>query len=144
MDGWIDELAAELGEDPLTQDEVVRLLGAARDVAHRVERKTTPLAAFLLGTAIGRAEGSGMDRPRATADVFETLERVLPEARPDAPPPDAATPQETATPQENGEARGEDVDTGAGTAPEPPSEVTEAGGGEPPPADTGSGGTLDR
>jgi hypothetical protein len=137
VDGWIDELAAELGEDPLTQEEVVRLLGAARDVAHRVERKTTPLAAFLLGTAIGRAEGSGMDRPRAMADVFDTLERALPDAPPDAPPADLATPQETA------EARGEDVDTGAGTAPEPPPGVTEGAGGETPPADTGTGSTLD-
>ena len=137
MDGWIDELAAELGEDPLTQDEVVRLLGAARDVAHRVERKTTPLAAFLLGTAIGRAEGSGMDRPRAMADVFDTLERVLPEAPPDAPPSDPPTPRETA------EARGEDVETAAEPAPEPPSELTEGAGGETPPADTGAGSTLD-
>jgi hypothetical protein len=134
VDGWIDELAAELGEDPLTQDEVVRLLGAARDVAHRVERKTTPLAAFLLGTAIGRAEGSGMDRPRAMADVFETLERVLPDAAPDASPPDLATPQETT------EARGEGVETG--TAPEEPA-VTEGPDAEAPPAHTGRGGTLD-
>ena len=137
MDGWIDELAAELGEDPLTQDEVVRLLGAARDVARRVERKTTPLAAFLLGTAIGRAEGSGMDRPRAMADVFETLERVLPEAPPDAPEPDAATPEETS------EARGEDVGTAAETASEPPPGVAEGAGGEVPPAETGASSTLD-
>ena len=137
MDGWIDELAAELGEDPLTQDEVVRLLGAARDVAHRVERKTTPLAAFLLGTAIGRAEGSGMDRPRAMADVFGTLDRVLPDAPADEPPPDTATPEETA------QARGEDLETGAGVAPEPPPGLTEGAGGEPPPAETGTGSTLD-
>jgi hypothetical protein len=110
------------------------LLGAARDVAHHVERKTTPLAAFLLGTAIGRAEGSGMDRPRAMADVFETLERVLPDAPPDASPPDLATPQETT------EARGEGVETG--TVPEGPA-VTEGPDAEAPPADTGSGSTLD-
>ena len=116
MEGWIDELAAELGEDPLTRDEVGRLLGVARDVAHRVERKTTPLAAFLLGTAIGRAEASGLDRDRAMEGVFETLERLLPGAPPGAE--DAAP----ATPRETDEARGEGV----------------------PPGDGNEGGTLDR
>ena len=114
MDGWIDELAAELGEDPLTRDEVTRLLGVARDVAHRVERMTTPLAAFVLGTAIGRAEASGMDRTRAMDGVFETLERLLPEA----PPGEELPP---ATPQETEEARG-----------------------EVPPGDADGGSTLDR
>jgi hypothetical protein len=101
MEGWIDELAAELGEDPLTREEVVRLLEASRDVAHRVERKTTPLAAFLLGTAVGRAEGGGMERPRAMEGVFGTLARVLPDARPDV------SEQPPASPDEVEEARGE-------------------------------------
>ena len=48
MDAWIDRLAKALDEDPLTDAETTRLLGSARDVAHRVERKITPLAAFLL------------------------------------------------------------------------------------------------
>jgi uncharacterized protein DUF6457 len=78
MDAWIEELAAELGEDALTREEVNRLLEAARAVAHRVERRITPLAAFLLGTAVGRAEASGMDRPRALDGAFSTLDRVLP------------------------------------------------------------------
>ena len=116
MEGWIDELAAELGEDRLTQDDVVRLLGVARDVAHRVERKTTPLAAFLLGTAIGRAEASGMDRARAMDGVFGTLERILPEAVPD----------------------------GEESAPATPSEAADARGEALPPGDRDEGGTLDR
>ena len=78
MDAWIEELAAELGEDALTKEEVNRLLEAARAVAHRVERKITPLAAFLLGTAVGRAEASGMDRPRALEGAFSTMDRILP------------------------------------------------------------------
>ncbi|HYF11358.1 MAG TPA: DUF6457 domain-containing protein [Actinomycetota bacterium] len=101
MEGWIDELAAELGEDPLTREEVVRLLEASRDVAHRVERKTTPLAAFLLGTAVGRAEGGGMERPRAMEGVFGTLARVLPDVPPDAAEAPPASPDEVE------EARGE-------------------------------------
>ena len=116
MEGWIDELAAELGEDPLTPEEAQRLLGAARDVAHRVERRTTPLAAFLLGTAVGRAEAGGMDRARAMDGVVVTLERLLPEAPPAAEDPAPATPREAR------DARGDEV----------------------PPGDGNPGGTLDR
>ena len=49
MSGWIDDLAGALDLDPLTASETDRLLRMARDVAHRVERKGTPLASFLLG-----------------------------------------------------------------------------------------------
>ena len=65
MDAWIDRLAAALGEDPLTDAETTRLLGSARDVAHRVERRITPLAAFLLGTATGRRLAGGASRDDA-------------------------------------------------------------------------------
>ena len=62
MEDWIDRLAAALGEDPLSESETTRLLGVSREVAHRVERKITPLAAFLLGSATG-----GTYIPRGTA-----------------------------------------------------------------------------
>ena len=117
MDGWIDELAAELGEDPLTREEVARILGVARDVAHRVERKLTPLASFLLGTAVGRAEGGGMARQRALDDAFETLERMLPDEpaaatdeRAEPTPSDAAPDPGVAGASELGE-----TDTGSST-----------------------------
>jgi hypothetical protein len=80
MDAWIDRLAAALGEDPLTDAETTRLLGSARDVAHRVERKVTPLAAFLLGSATGRRMAGGASRDGALAPGLETLEGLLPEA----------------------------------------------------------------
>lgn len=51
---WIDELANTLGVDRLGDQEVEELLSAAGDVAHRVERKVTPLSTFLLGIAVGR------------------------------------------------------------------------------------------
>ena len=47
-------------------------------VAHRVERKTTPLAAFLLGAAAGRGMAGGASRVDALTAVLETLESVLP------------------------------------------------------------------
>jgi hypothetical protein len=79
MDAWIDRLAAALGEDPLTEAETTRLLGSARDVAHRVERRITPLAAFLLGSATGRGLAGGASRDAALASALETLEGLLPD-----------------------------------------------------------------
>jgi len=87
MDTWIDRLAAELGEDPLTEAETTRLLGSARDVAHRVERRITPLAAFLLGSATGRGLAGGASRDDALAGALATLEGLLP-----ARPPEGGTP----------------------------------------------------
>ena len=67
-----------LGEDPLTDAETTRLLGSARDVAHRVERKITPLAAFLLGSATGRRMAEGGSRDDALGSAIGTLEGLLP------------------------------------------------------------------
>ena len=90
MDDWIEQLAAALGEEPLSQEEMNRLLGVARDVAHRVERKVTPLAAFLLGSAVGRRVSAGARRPDAMAGALETLRAALPEGRPEGGPEDRA------------------------------------------------------
>ena len=78
MNPWIDRLAAALGQDPLTDAEATRLLGSARDVAHRVERKITPLAAFLLGAATGRRMAEGSSRRDALGSALGTLEGLLP------------------------------------------------------------------
>jgi hypothetical protein len=80
MTDWIDRLAQELGEEPLSDQEVARVLGVAREVAHRVERKITPLAALLAGTAVGRRLAAGEDRPAALETAFGTLEALLPQA----------------------------------------------------------------
>ena len=79
MEAWIDRLAAALDEDPLTDAQTTRLLGSARDVAHRVERRITPLAAFLLGSATGRTMAGGSSRDDALASALETLEGLLPD-----------------------------------------------------------------
>ena len=62
MSDWIDELAEALGVEALSSAETDRLLRVARDVAHRVERKDTPLAAFLLGMHVARRTASGTAR----------------------------------------------------------------------------------
>ncbi|HEX6331795.1 MAG TPA: DUF6457 domain-containing protein [Actinomycetota bacterium] len=73
---WIDELAEALGEEPLSAEQTTRLLSSARAVAHRVERRVTPLAAFLLGVAVGRRTAA--ERDLALAEVLEALEARLP------------------------------------------------------------------
>jgi Domain of unknown function (DUF6457) len=88
---WIDELATTLGEEALTPSDRNALLGAARDVAHRVERKITPLSTFLLGEAAGRAQASGSGRDEALRNVLARLASLIPveegEERDGAPEP---------------------------------------------------------
>ena len=78
MDNWLDELARGLGEEPLTSAETTRLLDAGRDVAHRVERKMTPLSAFVMGCAVGRKLADKADRAGAIDEVLNQLEAALP------------------------------------------------------------------
>lgn len=74
---WLDQLATTLGLDPLGPDEMNDLLDAARDVAHGVERKITPLAAFVLGMAVRDRMAGGADREAALADTLAELRRLL-------------------------------------------------------------------
>jgi hypothetical protein len=78
MDKWIDDLARTLGEEPLTSAETAQLLDAARDVAHRVERKFTPLSTFVIGCAVGRQLSSGADRTESIAATLRQLQAGLP------------------------------------------------------------------
>ena len=75
---WIDDLARRLGVEPLTPEQVQQLLDVARDVAHGVERKVTPLSAFLAGLAVARRDG-GEGRPAALAAVLEELRAAVAE-----------------------------------------------------------------
>lgn len=79
MHTWIDDLARALGEEPLTREEVAALLDVARDVAHRVERKITPLSTFLLGVAVGRRQAAGASRTEALGAGLGILQATLPE-----------------------------------------------------------------
>ena len=78
MDNWIDELARGVGEEPLTAAEIEQLLDAARDVAHRVERKFTPLSTFVIGCAVGRKVADGADRAETLSAILRELEALLP------------------------------------------------------------------
>jgi Domain of unknown function (DUF6457) len=78
VDNWLDELARTVGEEPLTPEETTQLLDAARDVAHRVERKMTPLSTFVIGCAVGRQLASGADRTESIAATLRQLQATLP------------------------------------------------------------------
>jgi hypothetical protein len=77
---WLDRLAEALGEEPLSGQEVDRLLRSSRDVAHRVERKATPLAAYLVGMAVGRGLAQGTAREVAFDAALDAVLVRLPEA----------------------------------------------------------------
>ena len=80
MSDWIDELAGALQVEALTPPETERILRVARDVAHRVERKDTPLAAFLLGMDVARRTASGTARGVALDEAIATTDALLPPA----------------------------------------------------------------
>ncbi len=79
MEDWLRQLAVTLGVDPLNDDQVDALLVVARDVAHGVERRATPIAAFLLGAAVQRRIGHGATANDAMADALVDLRAALPE-----------------------------------------------------------------
>lgn len=64
----------------MSEAEIESLLAVARDVAHRVERKVTPLAAFLLGMAVERRIAGGVPRGEAIEGAIAELEGLLPES----------------------------------------------------------------
>ena len=77
MDDWLTEAATTLGVDAIDDDTQERLLAAARDVAHGVERKLTPIATFLLGAAVERRVEAGEDRATAFSSAMADLERAI-------------------------------------------------------------------
>lgn len=77
---WIDELAATFGAEPLAEGEVEHLLQVARDVAHGVERKITPLAAFLLGMSVQQRMQPDQTRAKLIEASIADLRATLPAA----------------------------------------------------------------
>ncbi len=83
MEAWIDQLAEALGEDTLSERETSMILTAARDVAHRVERRITPVSTFLLGSAVGRSLAGNASRADALQAAMDTLHSLLPAGAPE-------------------------------------------------------------
>lgn len=68
MDTWVQQLAAAL-ELPAAVD-VDTMLDVARDVAHQVERRATPVTTYLMGVAVGGGmpEEVAVERVRALVE----------------------------------------------------------------------------
>jgi uncharacterized protein DUF6457 len=88
---WLSRLAADLGEPPLTSRETGQVLKLAREVAHRVERKFAPLAAYLAGVHVGRRGAQGVSPDEALAEAVRTAAAILP-AQPAADTQDPTSP----------------------------------------------------
>jgi hypothetical protein len=59
LDEWVALAARELGLDPMSAQEQRLLLDVAREVAHHTLRPGAPLAAYLIGLAVGRGATMG-------------------------------------------------------------------------------------
>jgi Domain of unknown function (DUF6457) len=84
MSEWTDRLAETLEVAPLDAGQQDALLHASREIAHRVERKETPLAAFLLGVAVGGRTAAGADPVDALKEAVGAALALLPPAPPEA------------------------------------------------------------
>ena len=76
---WVDRLAAELNLEALSAHENEHLLTASREVAHRVERKATPLAMYVIGLSVG-SQMADRTRDDAIEDAIHALLLRLPPA----------------------------------------------------------------
>lgn len=93
---WIDQLAEALGVEPPSADETGRILATARDVAHGVERRITPLSTFVLGMAVQRAIAQGSSRNEAIDRAIETLRGSIPSSPTEPPTSAGSEPTQTA------------------------------------------------
>lgn len=81
LDEWMAAACGALGLDAAEATaQRDRVLDVARDVAHSVLRPAAPLAAYLLGMAVGR----GAD-PATAAGALADLARSWPPAPPEGP-----------------------------------------------------------
>ncbi|MGH2681562.1 MAG: DUF6457 domain-containing protein [Actinomycetota bacterium] len=76
---WVDGLAEDLHLDALSAHENQHLLSASREVAHRVERKATPLAMYVIGLSVG-SQMADRQRDDAMEDAIHALLLRLPPA----------------------------------------------------------------
>jgi hypothetical protein len=86
---WVDSLAADLDLAALSAHEKEHLLSASREVAHRVERKATPSAMYVIGLAVGTRRGE-RTRDDAIEDAIHALLLRLPPVGEAGAPPDPA------------------------------------------------------
>ena len=75
---WLDRLAQVFELDAPTNEEIAAVLDAARDVAHGVERRITPVSTFLLGMHVEHLTAAGASREEALTSSIAALRATLP------------------------------------------------------------------
>ena len=81
---WVDALAGDLKLEALSKHETDHLLSASREVAHRVERRVTPLAMYVVGLAVGRQLAERARDDTIEDAIHALLLRLPPEQETDA------------------------------------------------------------
>jgi hypothetical protein len=74
----LDRLAQALGMEPTTAEETTAILTVARDVAHTIERRITPVSTFLLGMSVQERVAGGTTRQDALASALSDLRAAMP------------------------------------------------------------------
>ena len=85
LEDWFAALAERTGTPKLGADEAATVLDLTRVVAHTSERRYAPLAAYVVGIALGQSEVA-LDPLARDARVREVLEAARDLAAPDAGP----------------------------------------------------------
>jgi hypothetical protein len=81
----LERLAEALGVEPPTASETSEILSVARDVAHTLERRITPVSTYLLGISVQRRISGGASREDALSAALSDLRTAVPEHG-EAPP----------------------------------------------------------
>ena len=74
----LDRLAQALGVEPTTPEETTAILTVARDVAHTIERRITPVSTFLLGMSVQERVAAGATRDDALSAALSDLRAAMP------------------------------------------------------------------
>jgi hypothetical protein len=82
----IDRLAQALAVDAPTPEETAAILQVARDVAHTIERRITPVSTYLLGLNVQRRVAAGASRGDALAGAVSELRAAIPADRSEEAP----------------------------------------------------------
>ena len=75
----LDRLAQALAVEPTTPSETSEILTVARDVAHTIERRITPVSTYLLGISVERRVAAGAPRDDALAAALADMRGAMPE-----------------------------------------------------------------
>jgi hypothetical protein len=81
----LERLAEALAVEAPTATETGAILSVARDVAHTMERRITPVSTFLLGVSVQRRIAAGASREDALSAAISDLRAAVPDQGADDP-----------------------------------------------------------